>query len=106
MGCFSPKLILAWKPLKLTLRPDHPQVGTRQLTPCLPRRTFTEPSPRLVPTESPASGRHGFATWGHDAKIIKIGVTPMGGLLGQGGANGAQGGRHNLGAISKCTTGN
>ena len=62
------------------------------------------PSPNLVPNESPASGRHAFATWGHDAKIIRNGVTPTGGSLGQGKANGSQGRRSDLRPISKCTT--
>ena len=65
-----------------------------------------EPSPNLAPSESPASGRHGFAMWGHDAKIIKIGVIPTGGLLGQGKANGSHDRRQDLGPISECTTWN
>ena len=32
-----------------------------------------EPPPNLIPSEVPASGRHGFAKWGQDAKITKIG---------------------------------
>ena len=45
-----------------------------------------DPSPNLVSHESPASARHSFTTRGHDAKIIRIGVTPTGGSLGQGEA--------------------
>ena len=63
-----------------------------------------EPSANLVPSESPASGRHGFAMWGHDAKIIKFGVIPTAGSLGQGKANGSQERRQDLGPKSKCTT--
>ena len=42
--------------------------------------------------------------WGHDAKIIKIGVIPTGGFLGQAEANDPQGRRQDLKPISKCTT--
>ena len=51
-----------------------------------------EPSPNLVPSESPASGRHGFAMWGHDAKITKIRVIPTGGLPSQGKPHGSRDG--------------
>ena len=97
MGCFQPKLILARKTQKLTPCPDQPEVGTRQLTLCPSSTNSLEPSPNLVPSESPASGRHGFATWGHDAKITKIGVIPTGGSPGQGKGNGTQVGRQDLG---------
>ena len=60
--------------------------------------------PHLVISESPASGRHGFAMWGHDAQITNIGVIPTGGSPGQGKANGTQGRRQSLVPISKCTT--
>ena len=62
------------------------------------------PSLNLASSESPASGRHGFAMWGHDAKIIQIGVIPTGGSPGQGMSNGSQDRRQDLGPISECTT--
>ena len=58
-GLFQPKLKLTQKSPKLTPRPDPPEVGTRQLTPCPSSTTFLEPSPNLVPFEVPASGQHG-----------------------------------------------
>ena len=58
-GLFQPKLILASKSPKLTPRPDPPEVGTRQLTLCIPSTNSLEPSPNLVPSEVPASGQHG-----------------------------------------------
>ena len=58
-GLFQPKLILASKFPKLTPRPDSPEVGTRQLTPCPSSTNSLEPSPHLVPSEVPASGQHG-----------------------------------------------
>ena len=63
-----------------------------------------DPSPNLAPSEIPASGRHGFATWGHDAKITKIGVILTSGSLGQGKANGTQDRRRDVGPLSKCKT--
>ena len=72
-GLFQPKLILAPKSPKLTPRPDPPEVGMRQLTLCPWSTNFPEPSPNLVPSEVPASGRHGFAKWGHDCQNGKIG---------------------------------
>ena len=72
-GLFQPKLILAPKSPKLTPRPDPPEVGTRQLTLCPSITNSLEPSPDLVPSEVPASGRHGFVTWGHDCQNGKIG---------------------------------
>ena len=71
---FQPKLILAQKSSKLTPRPDPPEVGTRQLTLCPLSTNSLEPSPKLVPSEVPTSGHHGFVKWGHDAKITKIGT--------------------------------
>ena len=103
-GLFQPKLILARKTIKLTPCPDHPEVGRRQLTLCPSSTNSLDPSPNLVPNDSPASGHHVFATWGHDAKIIRIGVAPTNGSLGQGKANDSQDRRQNLGPISKCTT--
>ena len=68
------------------------------------KRNSLEPSPILVPSEPPASGHHGFADWGHDAKITEIGVIPTGGSPGQGKASGSEGWRQGLGRIAKCTT--
>ena len=67
-------MILAQNFQKFTPRPDPPEVGTRQLTPCPPSTTSLEAPPDLVPSEVPASGHHGFVKWGHDAKITKIGT--------------------------------
>ena len=103
-GLFQPKLILALKTPKLTPRPDPPEVGTRQLTLCPSSMNSLEPSPNLVPSEVPASGHHGFVKWGHDAKIINIGVIPTRGSPGQGKANDSQGRRQDLGLLSECTT--
>ena len=72
-GLFQPKLILATKSPKLTPRPDPPEVGTRQLTPCPSSTNSLEPSPNLAPSEVPASGHHRFVTWGHDCQNGKIG---------------------------------
>ena len=72
-GLFQPKLILASRSPKLTPRPDPPEVGTRQLTLCASHTNSLEPSPNLVPSEVPASGHHGFVTWGHDCQNGKIG---------------------------------
>ena len=72
-GLFQPKLILTQKSPKLTPRPDPPAVGTRQLTLCASHTNSLEPSPNLVPSEVPASGHHGFVTWGHDCQNGKIG---------------------------------
>ena len=58
-GLFQPKLKLTQKSPKLTPRPDPPEVGTRQLTPCPSSTNSLEPSPNLVPFEVPASGQHG-----------------------------------------------
>ena len=58
-GLFQPKLKLTQKSPKLTLRPDPPEVGTRQLTQCPSSTNPLEPSPNLVPSEVPASGQHG-----------------------------------------------
>ena len=58
-GLFQPKLKLTQKSPKLTSRPDPPEIGTRQLTPCPSRRNSLEPSPNLVSSEVPASGQHG-----------------------------------------------
>ena len=58
-GLFQPKLKLTQKSPKLTPRPDPPEVGTRQLTLCPSSKNSLEPSPNLVPSEVPASGRHG-----------------------------------------------
>ena len=63
-----------------------------------------EPSLNLAPPESPASGRHGFAMWGHDAKITQIGVIPTGSSPGQGKANDSQDRRQDLVPTSECTT--
>ena len=60
----------------------------------------------MVPSESPASGRHGFATWGHDAKITKIGVILTSDSPSQGKAYGTQDGIQDLGPSSKCRTSN
>ena len=76
----------------------------RQLTLNLSSTNSLEPSPNLALSESPASERHGFAMWGHDAKIIKIAVIPTGGPLGQGKANGSKDRRQDQGPISKCRT--
>ena len=45
----------------------------RQLTLCPSSMNSLEPSPNLVPSEVPASGRHRFAKWGQDAQNGKIG---------------------------------
>ena len=58
-GLFQPKLKLTQKSPKLTPRPDPPEVGTRQLTPCPSSTKSLEPSPNLVPFEVSASGQHG-----------------------------------------------
>ena len=58
-GLFQPKLKLTPKFLKLTPRPDPSEVGTRQLTLCPWSTNSLEPSPKLVPSEVPASGQHG-----------------------------------------------
>ena len=63
-----------------------------------------EPSPNLVTSEVPASGHQWFVKWGHDAKITKIGIILTRGSAGQGKANGSQGRRQDVGAISECTT--
>ena len=63
-----------------------------------------DPSPNLAPSEAPASGRHRSTTWGHDAKITKIGVIPTGSSLGQGKANDSQRRKQDLGLLPKCTT--
>ena len=76
------------------------------MTLCPSSTNSLEPSPNLVPSEAPASGHHGFAKWGHDAKITKIGVIPTGDSPDQGKANGSQDRRQDLGPISKCTTWN
>ena len=103
-GLFQPKLKLSQKSPKLTPRPDPPEVGTRQLTLCPSSTNSLEPSPNLVPSEVSASGHHVFVKWGHDAKITKIDVIPTRGSPSQGGANGSQGRRQDLGLISECTT--
>ena len=58
-GLFQPKPRFAQKSPKLTSRPDSPEVGTRQLTPCPSSTNSLGPSPNLVPSEVPASGQHG-----------------------------------------------
>ena len=103
-GLFQLRLILARKTPKLTPRPDQPEVGTRQLTLCPSSTNSLEPSLNLRPSESPASGRHSFAMWGHGAKIIQTKVIPTGGSPGQGKANGSQDRRQDLGPTSECTT--
>ena len=103
-GLFQPKLILAPKAPNSTPRPDPPEVETRQLTLCPSSTNSLEPSPNLVPSEVPASGHHGFVKWGHDAKITKIGLIPTRGSPSQGGANGSQDRRQDLGLLSECTT--
>ena len=60
----------------------------------------------MVLSESSASGRHGFATWGHDAKITKMGVIPTCDSPGQGKVNGTQDRSQDLGPLSKCRTSN
>ena len=105
-GLFQPQLILAQKSPKLTPRPDPPEVGTSQLTLCPSSTKSLERSPNLVPSEVPAPGHHGFVTWGHDARITKIGIVPTRGSPGQGKANGSQDRRQDLGLISECTTWN
>ena len=103
---FQPKLILARKTPKLTPCLDPPEVGTRQPTPCPSRTNSPEPSPNLVPSEIPVSGHYGFIKWGHDAKITKFGVIPTRGSPDQGGANGSQDRRRDLGPLSEYTTSN
>ena len=95
--------MLARKTPKLTPRPDQPEGGTRQLTLYPSSTNSLEPSPNQVPSESPASGHHGFVKWGHDAKVTKIGVIPTRDLPGQGKANGSQDRRQDLGPISECS---
>ena len=58
-GLFQPKLKLTQKSPKLNPRPDPPEVGTRQLTPCPSSTNSLKPSSNLVPSEVPASGQHG-----------------------------------------------
>ena len=94
-GLFQPKLKLTQK---------SPEVGTRQLTPCPSSMNSLEPSPKLVPSEVPASGQHGFVKWGHDAKITKFGVIPTRGSPGHAKANGSQVRRQDLELLSECTT--
>ena len=101
-GLFQPKLKLGQKTQKLTPRPDHPEVGTRQPTLCPSSTNSVDPSPNVVPSEPPASARHGFVKWGHDAKFTKIGVIPTGDPPGQGKANDPQDRRQDLGPVSKC----
>ena len=72
-GLFQPNLKLTQKSPKLTPRPDPSAVGTRQLTLCASHTNSLEPSPNLVPSVVPASGHHGFVTWGHDCQNGKIG---------------------------------
>ena len=103
-GLFQPKLTLAGKTSKLTPRPDQPEVGTRQLTLCSSSTSSLRPSPNLVLFEPPASGRHGVVTWGHDAKITKSGVIPMGGSPSPGTANDSKDRRQDLGPLSECKT--
>ena len=50
--------------------------------------------------------RHGIATWGHGAKITKIGVNPTRDSPGQGKSNGSKDRRQDVGPISECTTWN
>ena len=78
----------------------------RQLALCSSSTNSLELPLNLAPSESPASGRHGFAMWGHDAKIIQIGVILTGGLPGQGKANDSEDRRQDLGPTSECTTRN
>ena len=79
-------------------------MGTRQLTLCPSTMNFLEPSPKLVPSEVPASGHQGFIKWGHDAKITKIGVIPTRGPPAQGKANGPQDRRQDLGPKAEGMT--
>ena len=72
-GLFQPKLKITPKSPNLTTRLDPPEVGMRQLTLCPLSTNSMEPSPNLVPSEIPASGHHGFVTWGHDCQNGKIG---------------------------------
>ena len=102
-GLFQPKLVLAQKSLKLTPRPDPPEVGTRQLTLCPSSTNTLEPSPNPGPPEVPASGHHGFVKSGHDAKITKYGVIPTRGSTGQGKANGSQDRRQEVRLPYECT---
>ena len=53
------------------------------LTLCCSSMNSLEPSTNLVPSEVPASGHHGFVTWGHDAEITKIGIILTRGSPGQ-----------------------
>ena len=76
----------------------------RQLTVCPSSTNSLEPSHNLVSSAVPASGRHRFANWGHDAKITEIGVIPTDNSSGQGKANGSQDRRQDLGPLSECTT--
>ena len=105
-GLFQPKLTLAPKTPKLTPCPDPPEVRTRQPSLCSWHTTSLQPSPNLVPSEVPASGHHVFIKWGHDAKITKNGIIPTVDSPGQGGANGTQDRRQDLGPLSECTTWN
>ena len=79
-------------------------MGTRQLTLCPSSTNSLDPSYNLVPSELPASGHHGFAKWGNNAKITNIGVISTGDSPGQGKAKGSQARKQVLGAISKCRT--
>ena len=74
------------------------------MTLCPSSTNSLEPSLNLALSESPASGRHGVAMWGRDAKIIKIAVIPTDGSPDQGKANEPQDRRQDLGPTSECTT--
>ena len=65
-----------------------------------------DPSLNRVSSEAAASGRHRFATWGHDAKITKIGVIPTGGPPNQGMPHRSQDSKLDLQPISRCMTQN
>ena len=74
------------------------------MTLCPSRTNSLEPALKLVLSEVPASGHHGFVKWGHDAKITKMCVIPTRGLPSQGKANGSQDRSQDLGPSSECTT--
>ena len=74
------------------------------MTLCSSDTSSPDPSPNLPPSELTASGHHGFDKWGHDARIMKIGVIPTRDTPGQGKANDQQDRRQVLGPTSECTT--
>ena len=97
MWAVSAQTDIGSKNSKIDPRLDQSKVGTRQPALFPSSTNSLEPSPSLAPSESLASGRHGFAKGGHDAKITKIGVIPT-------GSPPSQAKPHDSGHISRCMT--